>query len=83
METAEWFEIKHESFMDDSKAHLVELRAFLGVNASAKYLEDCAAVVFNAPHRSRFEAAWNGSLIDEVDQRIRCFPFLQGYSYDG
>ncbi len=66
-DSADWFEIKHESFIEDPKACLAELCGFLGVSASSNYLEDCAGVVFEAPHRSRFEAAWNRALIDEVD----------------
>jgi hypothetical protein len=80
-EDSHWFELKHESFIESPEAHLAELCGFLGVSASTEYLEDCADVVFKAPHRSRFETRWNHALIETVEQHIRRFPFLHGYSY--
>ncbi|MEQ9620037.1 MAG: sulfotransferase [Deltaproteobacteria bacterium] len=77
----ELFELRHESFLENPKAHLKELCHFLGVGAPDDYLNDCSGIVYKSPHKSRHQVEWSQELIDIVEKRIDGFPFLSGYSY--
>jgi hypothetical protein len=78
---ADILEVKYESFIANARAGLEELCRFLGVAASVDYLNDCAATVNEAPHRSRHETAWTEEDIEAVSQKMAEFPFLQEYSF--
>ena len=83
VDRSDWFELRHELFVDSPTQHLAQLCSFLGVIPSKDYLEDCADVVFKVPHRSRLEIHWEGTLIGLVQECIEAFPFLRGYSFEG
>ena len=78
----ELFEVKHENFIQDPKHHLRSLCGFLGCEASDDYLEACASIVMGSPHKTRYKAPWDRSLIKEVDDRIRRYAHLRGYSFE-
>lgn len=77
----DFFELKHESFLEDPKAHLKELSHFVEMEAPEDYLNDCSGIVYKSPHKSRHRVEWSQELIDIVEKRIEEFPFLSGYSY--
>lgn len=49
----ELFELRHELFLENPKAHLKDLCYFLGVGAPDDYLNDCSGIVYESPHKSR------------------------------
>jgi hypothetical protein len=77
------FETRHEDFVADPKKRLADLCAFLGVGAPADYLDACAAIVSEQPHRSRQGTPWTGELVESVAERMKRYPFLSGYSFEG
>jgi hypothetical protein len=79
----EFFELRHEDFIMNPKHHLRLLCRFLGCEASNDYLNACASIVFDSPHQTRYRAPWDSSLIKEVEEGIRGYQHLQGYSFDG
>lgn len=82
IKSADIFELRHESFISSPKTYLKELCLFLGLDASDDYLNDCASIVYKAPHKSRYDIQWDRELIDIVKRRIEKFPFLEEYSYE-
>ena len=82
LNTQDLFELKHELFIENPKTHLKSLCHFLELDAPPDYLENCASIVYQSPHKSRFEVEWSPEVIEIVKNRIEEFPFLQGYSYD-
>lgn len=82
IKSADIFELRHESFINNPKEHIKELCHFLGVEATDDYLSDCASIVYKSPHKSRYDIAWDIELINTVKERMEKFPFLNGYSYD-
>jgi hypothetical protein len=78
----ELFELRHEDFIQDPKHYLRSLCRFLGCEASDDYLKACASIVLCSPHKTRYKAPWDASLIKEVEDRIRGYPHLRGYSFD-
>jgi hypothetical protein len=80
--TSDLFELRHESFIDNPQGLLKELCNFLGVEATDDYLNDCARIVYKAPHKSRDSAGWDHKLIPIVEDRIAEFTFLKGYSFE-
>jgi Sulfotransferase family len=76
------YDVRLESFIEDPKPHLEDLCSFIGVKAEARYLEDCASIVFESPKRSRFDIEWSRESIAKVRERMEGFSFLSGYTYD-
>jgi hypothetical protein len=75
-------ELKYESFVADPTARLEELCRFLGVAADAEYLSDCAGIVYESLHKSRYKVPWTDEGVDVVRKRMSEFPFLGEYSYE-
>lgn len=77
----ELIEFKHEDFIENPQLHLKKLCHFLEVEAPIDYLNDCANIVYESPHRSRDRVSWSPEQIEFVMTQINKFSFLQGYSY--
>jgi len=76
------FECKYESFISEPRRYLSELCEFLGVEVEEDYLVDCAGTIFKSPHKSRFDIEWDPKSIDIVNNKMKDFDFLSGYSFD-
>lgn len=61
--------------------HLRNIRLYLGVDAPAPYLQDCAAIVFKSPRKTRHQIDWPCELIDFTHNQISQYSFLHGYTY--
>lgn len=81
-DTRSVLELRHEDIVRAPEATLIELCGFLGLSAPEAYVRDCAALLHEAPHRSRHRLAWRPELIDQVAREIERYPFLEGYAYD-
>ena len=79
--SSDWFDLRHESFVEDPKNFLKEICFFLGADAPDDYLDDCAKIVFKSPHKTRYNTQWNSAFIDTVKERMAKFTFLGGYSF--
>lgn len=74
-------DLRHEDFVADPIGQTRALCAFLGLDASDAYLEDCSSIVYTSTNRSRDGFEWPLDLISSVESEIRKFQFLQGYSW--
>jgi hypothetical protein len=74
--------LRHEALIANPEATLKELCQFLGVEGSQDYYQDCAGIIYKAPHKSRFEVSWSRELIDTVKDKMGQVSFLRGYSYE-
>lgn len=75
-------DMRLEDIVDDPKARIGELCAFLGVDAEDDYLEACAARVFPSPKKSRDAAGWTDATRAQVEALCAAVPALQGYRFD-
>lgn len=82
LQDEELFDLHLESLIADPSKCLGRLCAFLGLPASEDYLAACAAVVFDSPRRTRFDAPWTNELIEQVAERAAAYDFLAGYRFD-
>ncbi len=82
IKSTEIHELRHESFVESPRTSLKELCAFLGVDASDDYLNDCANIVFKTPKKSRYDIKWDHNLIDLVSGKMEKFQFFEGYSFE-
>jgi hypothetical protein len=55
---------------------------FLELEAKEDYLTDCANIIYQKPHKSRYEGDWTLELINKVKEKMENYPFLEGYSYE-
>ena len=81
-DSSDILEIRQENFIKEPKEQLRELCLWLGVEPSSNYLDDCEKVVFESPRRSRDKFQWNKDLKQQVQSKIKLFPFLEGYTFD-
>jgi hypothetical protein len=82
LEKGKMLDVRHESFIGAPKSSLRELCDFLGLGYDEAYLEDCANIVFESPHRSRYDIEWDAASLAALREGIQRFDFLKGYSYD-
>jgi hypothetical protein len=82
LDPAEILLLRHEDFVAEPEATLRQCCGFLGVDCAPDYLRDCAAIVNPEARRTRLGMPWPDALKTEVQQRLRRFPSLAGYSWD-
>lgn len=82
LEPSELLEFRHEDFVKEPRLMLNRICHFLGEEASPKYLDDCASLVFESPRASRHAASWNQAMRHRVADGIARHPFLAGYAFD-
>jgi len=75
-------DVRHEDFVTNPKYALKAICAFLNLKEDDDYLDACARIVYQMPHKSRQRISWTPNLIDSVKDRISKFPFLSDYSFD-
>lgn len=78
----ELFSLRHEEFVARPKQVLSKLCSFLGEEASADYLADCASIVREQPNKSRLSVPWTSEQQQKVQWHINRFPFFAGYNFD-
>lgn len=74
--------VKHEDLVAEPEAALRRLCHFLGVQADDPYLAECARIVNVTPNQRRAESEWDPDLVATVTERMRAYPFLDGYGFD-
>ena len=74
--------MRHEDIVAHPRERLRELCAFLGEEASAEYLEACAALIFPSAKKSRHSAPWTPAEVEAVERGMEPYPFLHGYTFD-
>ena len=74
-------DVRHEDFVTNPKYALKAICAFLNLKEDDDYLDACARIVYQMPHKSRQKISWTPNFIDSVKDRISKFPFLSDYSF--
>lgn len=74
--------VYHEDLMLDSRAVLINLCHFLGLEANDEYVQDCTSIIRREPHITRDKIVWTPALIDFVSAKMAELPWLKRYSYD-
>ena len=75
-------DVRHEAFVADPAASLTAIGRFLGLAMDDDYLRAASAIVNPAPLPSRTSIDWPAPRIAEVAERMRAFPFLEGYGFE-
>lgn len=74
--------LRHEDFVANPGSELRSLCAFLGVAPAEEYLEACAGIVWESPHRTRELVEWSDAQIEHVAALIDRYAFFAGYSFE-
>jgi len=78
----ELLSFRHEAMIGDPVPVLTALCRHLGLEIYPGYLDDCCSVIFPAPTSTRRRVEWPATLRRAVDQRLRAYPFLAGYTWE-
>lgn len=73
--------VHHERFIADPQVELSGLCNFLGIDAPPSYLADCSAIVFDAPHKTRYRVPWSSCDIKSVSDICLGHDFLARYTF--
>jgi len=71
--------VYHEDFISDPHTGIKEILEFVGLEPELSYIESCAGIVNETPHKSREKIAWPEDLESEVSARLFKYPFLNRY----
>jgi hypothetical protein len=74
--------IKYEDFVYQPEMNLLNICKFLGLEATAEYLTACIDILHASPDQSRHLVTWSPEWIQDVNNKIEQFDFLEGYSYE-
>lgn len=77
----EVLDLHHERTVADPAATLERICGFLGLDAPARYVRACVAVVHRSAHRSREEMPWTPLLVRAVERRMARYDFLRRYGF--
>jgi hypothetical protein len=79
----EVLDIHYESFVSSPELELTRSCSFLGLEAATEhYLKDCASIVFERVHKTRFDICFPKNLVKTVSNKIKKYDFLAEYSFD-
>jgi hypothetical protein len=73
--------VRHEDLIADPQGELARLCEFVGVEPEPGYLEACAGIVYESPHRTRDRVEWSDEDRRAVDEIVARHAFLSGYSF--
>lgn len=76
-----FLELHHDTLIADPAGTLTALCGFLDLPAPTDYLDACAAIVFDAPRRTRGDVPWTPALLDRVANRAADHPSLANYHF--
>ncbi len=74
--------VHHEDLIAKPRKTLRKLIKFLGVKPSKEYLQACAGIVFENPHKSRHSIEWPEELKNKVLRKSQRISFLKDYSFE-
>jgi hypothetical protein len=72
----------HEELIKESRGVIRSLIHFLGEEASTRYLESCADLIFNEQKRTRRQVSWTDSLIRRIEDQIEELQYLPDYKFE-
>lgn len=81
LDPAAVLEVRHEELLASPHRVLTDLSHFVGLDASAEFLDACASILFTAPNRTRAKAPWTPQLLAKVNDAVHRYDFLRGYGY--
>ncbi|MCD6352993.1 MAG: sulfotransferase, partial [Proteobacteria bacterium] len=77
----EIIDARHELFIQNPAYSLKMLCDFLGIDTTDSYLNDCASIIYQSPHKTRYNVPWTPELIKRVENRMKEFSFFDDYSF--
>ena len=79
----ELLEFRYETMAAHPRPVLTDVCRFLGLQASADYLEACAGLADPGGRRGRGTVDWSLDEREQVEAIIAARPVLAGYTFDG
>jgi hypothetical protein len=74
-------DIPLEDLIAEPRETLARICRFLGLRPDAKYLSDCAGIVFESPKKSRRKLQWSDSQKRAVQERAGEYDWLRHYDF--
>ena len=75
-------DVKHEDFVSDPRTGLTKIAGFFEIELFQDWIEDCAAIVFDKPNKTRHAIPWNEEALQLIYDRISKYDFLRDYTFN-
>ena len=73
---------RYEDFVLEPRKRLEDLCHHLGIDPLEAYLDACTSIIYEAPDQHRQRIAWEPKYIEFVEEEIKKYDFLAGYSFE-
>jgi hypothetical protein len=74
--------VKYEEFISNPREHLQRLLDFLGLEATEDYLKACTSILHKSPDQNRNLIQWEPDQIRQIQENIKRYEFLAGYTFE-
>ncbi|MBN2452578.1 MAG: sulfotransferase [Lentisphaeria bacterium] len=75
-------EVHHEDLIERPAETIRSWCRFLEVEPDEEYVQACASIVFDSPHRSRLDVDWTPEVLADVTRRKDACAFLRPYTFE-
>jgi len=72
-------DIYHENIIKNPTKELLKLTNFLKIETDEKWIQDCASIIFDKPHRSRYTKKWTRRKKNKVLNNMKKYSFFEPY----
>jgi len=80
--TSTLYPVRYEDFVTQPRKGLEGLCQFLGIDPLEDYLDASTSIIYQAPDQHRQRIEWERKYIDYVEEGIKKYDFLEGYSFE-
>jgi hypothetical protein len=74
--------IFHENFIAAPKKELFRILTHIGLDTNENFLDQCASIIYDQPHHSRFKIIWPDELKIKVEKKLTNYSFLKHYEFE-
>ena len=76
------YPIRYEDFVLEPRKGLEDLCQHLGIDPLEEYLDACTSIIYKSPDQHRQRITWESNYIEFVEEEIKKYDFLAGYSFE-
>jgi hypothetical protein len=77
-----WLDVYLEDLIHQPGFSIGALCRFFGQQGAEPHLSRCANLILHAPRRASSEAPWDAALVRETGDRMKAYPWFDGYRFD-
>ncbi len=73
--------IRHEEFIKEPEKWIKTIFNFIDLEIDTPFIKDCTSIIFQKENKSRNKVKWSLESIEKVENKMKEYPFFDGYSF--